>query len=240
MRRLCRIWRAFCANFMMDEPWGEEAEMTILRIAGFLLFCTTAFATAQQVPDGLQFNVPYLCSDGYTYVVHKCTPGAKGEMCTFQIGDESERYNTRAAVVWQITNKCKLKGSGAAGTAATQQSSGLLLNTPYQCGGNATLTFTQCQPLNGRDFCMVKLEQNGQFIMQLPKPKSDIEQELRERQCKAGIAINPPYLTQFPSKEIVVQGVKVQNPRETAMRAIGALYQLREIIQTLAQAHGEL
>lgn len=212
--------------------------MKRLRIAGFLLFCTTAFAAAQQAPDGLQFNVPYICSDGYTYVVHKCTPGAKGEMCTFQIGDESERYNTRAAVAWQITNKCKLKGSGAAGTAATQQSSGLLLNTPYQCGGNATLTFTQCQPLNGRDFCMVKLEQNGQFVMQLPKPKSDIEQELRERQCKAGNAINPPYLTQFPSKEIVVQGMKVQNPRETAMRAIGAFYQLNEIIQALAQAHG--
>jgi len=212
--------------------------MKMIRIAEFLLFCTTAIAAAQQAPDGLQFNVPYLCSDGYTYVVHKCTPGAKGEMCTFQIGDESERYNTRAAVAWQITNKCKLKGSGAAGAAASQQSSGLLLNTPYQCGGNATLTLTQCQPLNGRDFCMVKLEQNGQFVMQLPKAKSDIEQELRERQCKAGIAINPPYLTQFPSKEIVVQGMKVQTPRETVIRSIGALYQLSEIIQTLAQVHG--
>jgi len=213
--------------------------MKMLRIAGFLLFCTTAFATAQQPPDGLQFNVPYLCSDGYTYVVHKCTPGAKGEMCTFQIGDESERYNTRAAVVWQITNKCKLQSSGTArGASAAQQSSGLQLNTPYQCGGNATLTLTQCQPLNGRDYCMVKLEQNGQFIMQLPKPKSDIEQELRERQCKAGIAIDPPYLTQFPSKEVVLQGMKVQTPRETVIRAIGALYQLSEIIQTLAQAHG--
>ena len=212
--------------------------MKMIRIAGFFLFCTTAMAAAQQAPDGLQFNVPYLCSDGYTYVVHKCTPGAKGEMCTFQIGDESERYNTRAAVAWQITNKCKLKGSGAAGAAANQQSSGLLLNTPYQCGGNATLTLTQCQPLNGRDFCMVKLEQNGQFVMQLPKAKSDIEQELRERQCKAGIAINPPYLTQFPSKEIVVQGMKVQTPRETVIRSVGALYQLSEIIQTLAQARG--
>lgn len=160
-------------------------------------------------------------------------------MCTFQIGDESERYNTRAAVVWQITNKCKLQSSGAArGASAAQQSSGLQLNTPYQCGGNATLTLTQCQPLNGRDYCMVKLEQNGQFIMQLPKPKSDIEQELRERQCKAGIAIDPPYLTQFPSKEVVLQGMKVPTPRETVIRTIGALYQLSEIIQTLAQAHG--
>ena len=212
--------------------------MKMIRVAGFLLFCTTAMAAAQQAPDGLQFNVPYLCSDGYTYVVHKCTPGAKGEMCTFQIGDESERYNTRAAVAWQITNKCKLKGSGAAGAAASQQSSGLLLNTPYQCGGNATLTLTQCQPLNGRDFCMVKLEQNGQFVMQLPKAKSDIEQELRERQCKAGIAINPPYLTQFPSRDIVVKSMKVQTPRETVIRSVGALYQLSEIIKTLAQARG--
>ena len=54
--------------------------MKMIRIVGFLLFCTTAVVAAQQAPDGLQFNVPYLCSDVYTYVVHECTPGAKGEM----------------------------------------------------------------------------------------------------------------------------------------------------------------
>jgi hypothetical protein len=216
--------------------------MKKMQIAAFLMFCTAGMLAAQQAPDNLQFNVPYLCSDGYTYVVHKCTPGAKGEVCTFQIGDESERYNTRAAVAYQITNKCKLKSPGATGGAssisAAQQSSGLLLNTPYQCSGNATITLTQCQQMGGRDFCTVKLELNGQFVMQIPKPKADIEQELRERQCKAGATINPPYLTQFPPKDVVVQGMKVQAPRETVIRSMGALYQLSEIIQTLAQAHG--
>ena len=60
------------------------------------LFTCAGFLRAQ---DDLQFNVPYACNDGATYVVHKCLTGPKGEMCYYQAEGESERYNRREAVV---------------------------------------------------------------------------------------------------------------------------------------------
>ena len=71
---------------------------------GLLLAC----ATGLRAQDTLQFNVPYACNDGVTYVVHKCVMGPKGEMCYYQAEGQSERYNTRAAVVYQMTKMCKL------------------------------------------------------------------------------------------------------------------------------------
>ena len=212
--------------------------MKMIRIAGFLLFCTTAMAAAQQAPDGsaVQRAVSvlrriYICRAQ----VH---PGRKGRDVHIpdrrRIGTLQHPRSRRLADNQQVQTEGLRCGRRCSQPAIVWPAA----QHAVQCGGNATLTLTQCQPLNGRDFCMVKLEQNGQFVTQLPKAKSDIEQELRERQCKAGIAINPPYLTQFPSKEIVVQGMKVQAPRETVIRSIGALYQLSEIIQTLAQARG--
>jgi hypothetical protein len=47
-------------------------------------------------------------------------------------------------------------------------------------------------------------------------------------------ATNPPYLAAFPSVERVKQMMKVSDPRETAVRQIGALYQLEQIIRQLS------
>ena len=45
---------------------------------------------------------------------------------------------------------------------------------------------------------------------------------------------NPPYLSQFPSVEKVMNGLKTADPRETAIRQMGAFYQLTEIIKALS------
>jgi hypothetical protein len=59
------------------------------------LFCLAPhLLSAQQ--DRLQFNVPYLCSDGSTYVVHRCEKGPKFEFCYYQRDQNSERYNVRS------------------------------------------------------------------------------------------------------------------------------------------------
>jgi len=50
----------------------------------------------------------------------------------------------------------------------------------------------------------------------------------------AAQATNPPYLAAFPNVERVKQAMKVSDPRETAVRQIGALYQLEEIIRQLS------
>ncbi|HEU5218757.1 MAG TPA: hypothetical protein VFU23_08855 [Gemmatimonadales bacterium] len=50
----------------------------------------------------------------------------------------------------------------------------------------------------------------------------------------AAQAMNPPYLAEFPSVERVKQAMKVADPKETAVRQIGALWQLQEIIKALS------
>src|SRR3989442_5232109 len=61
----------------------------------YLLTATLVFAAASllSAQDSLQFNVPYACPDGSTYVVHKCEKGPKFEFCYYQRDQNSERYN---------------------------------------------------------------------------------------------------------------------------------------------------
>jgi len=197
------------------------------------LFTCAGFLPAQ---DDLQFNVPYACNDGATYVVHKCLTGPKGEMCYYQAEGESERYNKREAVVYQMTKMCKVKGTSSPAAPAAQSSSDLQLNTPYQCAGDLTLTAFQCQKQNGQDYCFVKVEQNGKFLLQVPKPQAEIVTQLKA--CKAGTPFNPPYLAEFPRASHVVQAMVTGTPKDNVTRAIGAFYQLTEIINVLSAQRG--
>ncbi len=57
-------------------------------VALFLLFACAGSLRAQ---DDLQFNVPYTCNDGVTYVVHKCLTGQRGKCATTrQKGNQSD------------------------------------------------------------------------------------------------------------------------------------------------------
>jgi hypothetical protein len=94
------------------------------------------------------------------------------------------------------------------------------------------MTIFQCQKQNGQDYCFVKLEQNGQFLLQVPKPRSEIAEKVRT--CKAQSQYTPPYLSEFPNIDAVVRSMKVSDTRETVLRAMGAFYQLSEIIKTLS------
>jgi hypothetical protein len=47
-------------------------------------------------------------------------------------------------------------------------------------------------------------------------------------------ALTPPYLSEFPSPERVMSAMQVADPRETALRQMGAFYQLTQIIKTLS------
>jgi hypothetical protein len=139
-----------------------------------------------------------------------------------------------------MTRTCKVKASAAgatgAGSPTAQTSSDLQVDTPYQCPGGLTLTVFQCQRQKGQEYCFVRAEQNGKFIAQVPKPRSEAATQLKA--CKAGTPFNPPYIAEFPSAYRVVQGMNVGNPAENVRRAIGALYQLSEIIKVLAGQRG--
>jgi hypothetical protein len=70
-------------------------------------------APAALAQDGLQLNVPYVCPDGSTYVVHSCTSAANGEFCNYQRDQNSERYNRRTDVANQMKT-CKVRGAATA------------------------------------------------------------------------------------------------------------------------------
>jgi hypothetical protein len=199
-----------------------------------LLLCIPAGLLSQ---DGLKFNVPYLCSDGSTYVVHHCDVGPKGEFCFYQRDNNSERFNRRSDVANQM-NHCQLKGSasGAPSQAAQQANTGLLLDTPYDCGSGLVMTVLQCQRQGGQDTCLILTQMNGKMIGQLPKPRSETEEHFKA--CKAGTPFNPPYLAEFPNPYRVVEGMLVGKPHDNVVRAIGAFYQLAEIITVLATQRG--
>ena len=204
--------------------------MRIARLAVFFLFCLTGRGAAQQPPDGLQFNVPYLCNDGHTYVVHRCEKGPKFEACFYQREQDSERYNTREAVVYQMTKMCKVQGQATALSAPAQPLS--LNNSRWDCGSGATVTVFKCQKQAGQDGCFVRLEQNEKFVVQAPKPLNEIRSNLSA--CKPLRPFNPAYLAEFPNPDRVVEGMLVGKPQDNAVRAIGAFYQLSEIIHALA------
>jgi hypothetical protein len=181
----------------------------------------------------LQFGATYSCPDGKTYVIHKCEKGPKFEYCYYLQNPDVERMNIRSQVENQFRS-CKLASTSSAGPqAAAEPASGLQINTPYRCPGGLVLTLFQCQTQGGQDYCFVRAEQNGKFLLQVPKPRSEAAQQLQ--QCTAGTAFNPPYLAELPSVDRVIQGMKVVDVNDSAKRVIGALYQLSQIIQTLAR-----
>src|SRR5688572_6536907 len=50
----------------------------------------------------------------------------------------------------------------------------------------------------------------------------------------AAQAANPPYMAQFPSVEKVVKAMELPDPRESALRKLGALWQLQQVIKQLS------
>jgi len=123
-----------------------------------------------------------------------------------------------------------------AAPAGGQVSSGVQADTPYQCAGGLTETLVQCQKQNGHESCFLKVEHEGKLLFQLPLFREAAAQQLKS--CKALAPFNPPYLSQFPNADRVLQSMKDSNPRDSALRAVGALYQLSEIIKTLSQQRG--
>ena len=50
----------------------------------------------------------------------------------------------------------------------------------------------------------------------------------------AGQATNPPYIAQFPTVDKVVKAMEMPDPRESALRKLGALWQLQQVIKQLS------
>jgi hypothetical protein len=127
-----------------------------------------------------------------------------------------------------------------AGTAAfAQQAAAPQLEVPYLCSG-ITITFHRCGNVGGQDVCMYRVDIPGGQSVEVNKPRDQVMAQLKSCKLqpatapKPGQALNPAYLSEMPSVDRVMKAMKTSDPRETALRQMGAFYQLSEIISTLS------
>ena len=65
----------------------------------------------------------------------------------------------------------------------------LQFNAPYHCNGGMTVTVTSCEQQAGREYCEIKVEQNGKFVF---KDVDLREQVFGWREVMHDTSFNPP------------------------------------------------
>jgi hypothetical protein len=137
--------------------------------------------------------------------------------------------------------------AGALSLAAAQQAPPLRLNVPYTCPGNMIVVVKHCEMRGGSEVCsLVKGAPNGPLGDEISMPKAQAAalgaicttqggpaSQSTTRSAAGGRVLNPPYLGEMPSVDRVLQGMKTNDPRETALHQIWAFYELTEVIKTL-------
>src|SRR5438445_2575343 len=131
--------------------------------------------------------------------------------------------------------------------ANAQQPPPLRFNVPYTCPGNVIVVVKHCEMRGGAEVCsLVKGAPNGPLGDEISMPKAQAAalgvicttqggpaSQSGARPAVGGRVLNPPYLSEMPSVDRVLQAMKTNDTRETAVRQIWALYELTEIIKTL-------
>ncbi|MFC5863233.1 hypothetical protein ACFPT7_13090 [Acidicapsa dinghuensis] len=190
-----------------------------------------------------QLNVPYRCANGITYTILACKPYRADQWCQWK-EEQNGRLVTTVNSTWSsMTGRmqgCVIGPPEPKSTAGEQQTSDLKLNTPYKCDGGLTVTVFECGGQGSQAYCHVRAEMNGKFVSQLPKPRAEIAPHLSA--CTAGTPFSPPYTAEFPSAHHVIEAMLAGDPRKNITRALGAYYQLSEILVVLAgeRANGGL
>lgn len=190
-----------------------------------------------------QLNVPYRCANGITYTILVCKPYRTDQWCQWK-EEQNGRLVTTVNSTWSsMTGRlqgCVIGAPEPKAAAGEQQSSDLKLNTPYKCDGGITVTVFECGGQGSQAYCHVRAEMNGKFLSQMPKPRSEIAPHLSA--CRAGTPFSPPYAAEFPSAHHVIEAMLAGDPHSNITRALGAYYQLSEILAVLAgeRANGAL
>jgi hypothetical protein len=220
-----------------SEPAEGRSNMKIQStLAVALALMATTGTQAQQFPQW-QLNAPYLCPNGDSYTITRRVGSGYGETCVYTQRHDGRFVTNAYSLCRQMTGRLRGCIVGSPRRAAPAQTASEPLNTEslddtrYRCPGGLVMSIYQCGKLGGQGMCYVRLEMNGQLITGLPKPVSAITKLLRS--CQTLPPPNPAYLMEFPSAYRVVKGMVVGNPLDNVQRAIGALYQLSVIVQTL-------
>jgi hypothetical protein len=135
----------------------------------------------------------------------------------------------------------------ASAPASAQQATADQLIGPHQCGNGVTITVIRCRRQAGAESCEFKAERSGvppfqgadlrERVAEVVKAcsKEGSASAAKPAQSANGKSFNPPYLSEMPSADRVIEAMKTNDPRETAVRQIWAFYELTEIIKTLSK-----
>jgi hypothetical protein len=135
-----------------------------------------------------------------------------------------------------------------ASMAGGQQPVPLHFKVPYHCKNDSTVVVDRCEQKAGTEYCFVRAGLHGQLgneamvlRAQLAPLAStctvqigSVSAQTGSQPAQAAKTFNPPYLSEMPSVERVMSAMQTKDPRETALRQVGAFYELMEIIKTLS------
>ncbi len=138
--------------------------------------------------------------------MHRCEKGPKFEAWFYQREQDSERYNIREAVVYQMTKMCKVAGPPSSRPTPSPQPPDLN-NSRWDCGAGASFTVVGCQKHAGQDDCVVRLEQDGKILLESPKPLNEIQSHVQA--CKA---LPRSTLHIWPSFPILIEWSRACSP----------------------------
>ena len=138
--------------------------------------------------------------------------------------------------------------SALAGTA--QQPDSLQENASYQCSNGMTVTVTRCAKQNGQENCEFKIEQNGKLAFQGVNLREKVAAGVKSCRAQAssfpssfprtmaeqGKSLNPPYLNEMPSIELVKQEIQGKDPTDTLARQVAVFSELPTVITSFMLA----
>ena len=200
-----------------------------------VLLCGAAISDQMLAQNPPQLNVPYRCANGITYTVLNCKPYRADQWCRTteeQNGNLVTTFDSSWSSMTGRLQGCTTVAGPASASPEAAQRPADFNNSRWDCGGGTSFSVIGCQKQGGREACFVRLEQGGKILAVAPKPLEEIQSKVSA--CKALPQLNPAYLTEFPSPYNVVAGMLVGKPQENVTRAIGAMYQLSEIIKVFA------
>lgn len=122
----------------------------------------SSMAVAAQEP--LQFNVPYKCADGTQYVIEKCAPYGRFEMCTWREeknGQVVVTANSERTQMYGRLKPCPVQPAAKPGSPAQAPKPGQPLNPPYL--KELPSVDRVMKEIQGNDPQDTKLKQTGAF-----------------------------------------------------------------------------
>ena len=112
----------------------DRGARVVLRGGAAALLGVTFVALAAAAQEPLQFNVPYKCADGTQYVIEKCAPYGRFEMCTWREeknGQVIVTANSERTQMYGRLKPCPVQAAAKPAAPGQPAKPGQPMNPPY-------------------------------------------------------------------------------------------------------------